>query len=508
MRHSAMGDDWDWDYVLSGSKIRQYLVCERLPYMEAYADEIDAIDQPGRDLALQIGVEHETEVASTHGWRAHEDVPAPPANTNATGAAAWTLEQMRKGVPRIAGGVLRDGFWWGAPDWLVRNPGRSKLGAWHYEVEDAKAGSKKRSRKYHILPVAYYSLLLERVQGRKPEHFTLHRADGPQTLATIDFEAEVHQVLDPLEWILGEERDPGPHLNSECRKCPWEDVCRREAEGAKDLSLITGMRRTTSHGLKSLGIRSVQELAQGKPELISHLPYLRPHNAAARAIEQAKSYLDGTPRVAGTPSLAPQAQVELYVDFEGLGETNRDDAFMFGVLARRHGKTSYRAFLAEDRHDIRRSWKEFVGFVEAFPDGTPLFHYGGYERQIVRGMGRPADKKWFARRLVDLAPVVRAHAAIPHHGFGLKTVAEALGFCWRDEEADGWMARVWWEDWSKTGRAAPLRRLQQYNSDDLRATLLVRDWLHSFAARVATARSLRGLARSAMKTAGRRVATS
>jgi uncharacterized protein len=497
-----MGEDWD--FAISGSKIRQYVVCERLPYMEAFADEVDAIEQPTRDVALQIGVEHEASVATSHRWRAHEDVPAPPVDGNATQAAKWTLNKMREGVPRIAGGVLRDGFWWGAPDWLVRTEGSSKLGAWHYEVEDAKAGSKKRSRRFHTLPVAYYSLLLERVQGRRPTHFTLHRFDGAQRLLTDDFEADVLKVLEPLEWILGDTRDPGPHLNSECAKCPWENACRREAEGAKDLSLISGMRRTTRIGLKELDIRSLQDLAKESPSTIEHLPYLRPSNAARRAIEQARAYLDGIPRVAGTPVLSRPAKVELFIDFEGLGETNRDDAFMFGLLARQDGRTSYRPFVAETRRDIRRAWNAFVELVRTFQPEAPIFHYGGYERQILRGMAKPSDASFIGKRLIDLAPLVRGHAAVPRHGFSLKTVAESVGFHWRDDDADGWLARIWWEDWLRSGRSAPLRRLQRYNSDDLRATLLLRDWLVAFSGRKPTHRSLRSLARVAMKTAGRR----
>jgi predicted RecB family nuclease len=499
-----MGKAWDW--AMSGSKIRQYVVCERLPYMEAYADDEDAIEHPARNVVVQIGVEHEARVGRVLRDRAKADIPAPPPEMNATETAKWTLEQMRKGMARIAGGVLRDkhGHWWGAPDWLVKHDGKSRFGRWHYEVEDAKAGGKKRSPRYHTLPVAYYSLLLERIQGRRPVHFTLHRFDGVQQMKTDDYEEQVHQVIEPIEWIVGEARDPGPHLNSECSKCPWEKVCRRDANGAKDLSLITGIRRTTRHKLKALKIHGVHELAKQAPETIAHLPYLRAPNAANRAVEQAKSYLDGIPRVAGTPALPAPGRTELFIDFEGLGENNRADAFMFGVIARHRGRTSYQSFVAETRRGFRRPWNAFVAALRRYPPDAPIYHYGNYEWQILLGMGRSEDLASIGPRMVDLMPVVRSHAAVPRYGFGLKIVAEAIGFRWRDENADGWLARIWWEGALRTGGAGPLRRLRAYNSDDLRATLLLRDWLVSVPRKVPSLRPIRALAARTMKTAGRR----
>ena len=69
------------------------------------------------------------------------------------------------------------------------------------------------------------------------------------------------------------------------------------------------------------------------------------------------------------------------------------------------------------------------------------------------------------------------------HGKGLKRVAPAAGFAWRDTEAGGENSMRWYRDAVGLDGAQPetgqRRRLLDYNADDVAATHALRAWMTS-----------------------------
>src|SRR5437868_6997386 len=188
-------------------------------------------------------------------------------------AARQTLDYMRAGQLSIEQGLLIHDNWWGAPDWLHRRPGSSNFGDWYYEPADAKLGSRKTTIRSQVVPVAFYALLLERIQGVRPTHFTIHRA----TPVVMDVNEHVDDVLDvvkKLEKVLGDGYDPGPWLTSECAKCKWRSACQADARRTSHLSLITGMRRDLLPRLIALDIRTVNDLATSSMATLECLPHI------------------------------------------------------------------------------------------------------------------------------------------------------------------------------------------------------------------------------------------
>jgi hypothetical protein len=63
-----------------------------------------------------------------------------------------------------------------------------------------------------------------------------------------------------------------------------------------------------------------------------------------------------------------EARMTFFIDFEGLGDTNSNDAFMFGLLVReRKIKASqYISFVAESPGKIRVAWRDFIERLESF----------------------------------------------------------------------------------------------------------------------------------------------
>jgi predicted RecB family nuclease len=204
-----------------------------------------------------------------------------------------------------------------------------------------------------------------------------------------------------------------------------------------------------------------------------------------------------------------RADVEVDVDMESFGEGG---AYLWGALLRRPGGTrpgdeepGYRAFATWEpvpTDDEARSFAEFWTWLTGVRDaalasGRTFAAYCYNEQAENRWLlasarrfaGRPgippvedveafiADPSW-----VDIFAVVDEWFLCAH-GKGLKRVAPAAGFAWRDPEAGGENSMRWYRDAVGMDGAPPdpaqRERLLAYNADDVAATAAVRDWMTS-----------------------------
>lgn len=80
------------------------------------------------------------------------------------------------------------------------------------------------------------------------------------------------------------------------------------------------------------------------------------------------------------------------------------------------------------------------------------------------------------RRLRDL---YKDAASFPTYGYGLKQVANYMGFSWRDEEIDAMNSAVLYFQYVQNPKnnRDKLEKILDYNEEDCRATKVVKDWL-------------------------------
>src|SRR5688572_4770880 len=133
---------------------------------------------PRLDLLRQRGLEHERryldELAAS-GKQIVRFEPLEKEERNAEGYAARaeeTLAAMKAGPDVIYQGTLYHEGWLGLVDFLLKVDHPSDLGAWSYEVADAKLA--REAKAAAILQTCVYSELLERVQGVAPEQIHLY----------------------------------------------------------------------------------------------------------------------------------------------------------------------------------------------------------------------------------------------------------------------------------------------------------------------------------------------
>jgi predicted RecB family nuclease len=297
-----------------------------------------------------------------------------------------------------------------------------------------------------------------------------------------------------------------PSRITECRRCPWWPTCEAELERAEDVSLV--VRGETAVALREVGVRTVGQLAALDPAV--EPPIVVPGLsfpdmiALARARRRGLSVVRRVPRV---PVL--RADVEVDIDMESFGEAG---AYMWGVLLRHPGGSrpgdepdGYRAFATwapVPTEDEARSFAEFWGWLagvraRAAATGRSFAAYC-YNEQ--------AENRWLlasARRFAGLPgipPVAEVEAFIADpcwvdlfavvsdwflcaHGKGLKRIAPAAGFSWRDPEAGGENSMRWYRDAVGMDGAPPddaqRQRLLEYNADDVAATRVLREWMTS-----------------------------
>ena len=458
---------------LTASDFYKFLKCPNWVYWDLFGDPNDKgeVSEMMKKLR-EDGVLHEKDVIKRLG--PFEEMPSEgPAEAR----FAVTLAAMKAGVPLIYQGTLMDDGWTGRPDLLRRVFGRSNFGGWAYEAVDIKSSREIHdAQKYQLV---FYALLLKKIQGVKPDEGKIINVDNQERSFPIEeAESDFFDILDRILAIRAGEK-PEALFMSSCKDSPWYELCKKEAEANDDISLIYKIYKKEYRHLREAGYATLSLLAAADPEALSREVKGVSDHRLERLRLQAASLCRKNVVWTAEPSL-PDAGTELFFDIEG--DPLLGVEYLFGLLVREGGKTEYKMFLAEKPEDEGQAWLEFCDFIEAF-EGTPIYHYGWYELEVIRrlsakhGISKKAGRALDGRNMIDLVRVVQNSVILPLYFYSLKDVARHLGFSWRAKDASGANSVLWFQEWLESGNRAVLQKIIDYNEDDVRATLFLKDWL-------------------------------
>lgn len=299
--------------------------------------------------------------------------------------------------------------------------------------------------------------------------------------------------------------DPPPVVRpirvKECEWCAWWQTCRPQIDD-DDLSLRISKAPLDVRELQtllSLGIRTVAELAEADVDKIMPA-YLtqtghrdraedRLRKAARRAVMLARGVdLD---RVTTDPVGVPRSAVEVDLDIETADDGS---VYLWGVLLTDADGSRFEHFSSFRHHDgaseieLARAFAAWLIDLVARHPETRVYHYSDYETVHLRRLAERSDDpvlkeacSLIRRHFIDLFGYVRDNF-VAVDGLGLKVVAtRGAGFSWRDEEPGGLASQSWFNEAidgaTDEQRQAAQRRVLEYNEDDVRATLAVREWL-------------------------------
>lgn len=336
---------------------------------------------------------------------------------------------------------------------------------------------------------------------------------------------EVLLALD--EWFdVGGEFPTSPYWHRECLTCEFSAHCQGELESSDDVSLTRFTNLDQQRSLRGAGIQTRSSLARLDP-VRAQRARLGAGSGAGSVEEVLGREIDKLDdliyraRVHVRSSFlrilepahmgCPTADVEIDVDMESF-----DDAtYLWGAYVTLNDPldgvdAGYHAFVEWDTLDSSNEarifgqfWSWFSGVRRACHEAGRTFaaycfwaqaEDGAMNRAVLSPAGDGptlADLEEFRHHSpvewLDLHEIAKRQ--IQTDGpLGLKQLAAASGFSWRDENPSGEASMLWYEvatrgDTAESG--ASRQRILEYNEDDCRATKALRDWLNGPAQRLA-----------------------
>ena len=482
-----MGDTPSADKPLTDRLLRSWTRCRRRAWLDRHGDQGKRIYTAHR--TLQLDDQQRSFVAL---------LPHKPGH----GLAA--CERGEAGVVglRLRGRTEEGQSIEAHPALLQRQPGRSRWGDYLYRPVLARQG--RRLTREHRLQLALSARLLAGVQ-QAPVNDGLALSGAGRYLEKDkvalgeNLQRQLDEALRRLAIDL--ERSDPPPLASDRRKCSlcsWRGVCNAEAHRVGHLSEVSGIGAKRREMLLELGIDGLNALADADPERLAEQlqQFGDQHGAvAAPLVAQARAQRNGQAEAltdsAALPELINAPGVLLY-DIESDPDARDDFLHGFVCLPRDSDgrwdpqRATYHPLLMLQEQGEARCWKRIKRFLKRY-EGWPVLHYGETESLALCKMAKrqgvsDVERHALRCRLVDVHARVRSHWRLPLNSYGLKTVADWLGFGWSQAGVDGARALLWWRQWRGTGprdrgHDQALRWIFAYNRDDGLATWTVAAWM-------------------------------
>ena len=521
------------DLILSATDVSAFLACRHLTTLELAAarggPKRPHFHDPGMEVLRQRGEEHEQKVLA--GYRAAgldvETIPRagrvdgedPPDEQERAARrraqAEATLAAMGAGRDVIYQACLFDGQWLGFPDFLRRVERPSALGAWSYEVVDAKLARSAKSGA--VLQICAYSEMLERVQGIAPErmHLALGRptetsVEGIESFRVTDFSAYFRSVkrrfLDSIEFGPSTYPEPCEH----CTLCDWSSVCEKRWREDDHLSLVAGITKKQRGALEDRGVTTLEALAELPTPVEPPLPVSS--TALDKIRDQARIQLEGrrerrhkyellvpgtnvtedgatTLDRTGLLTLPEPSRGDLFFDIEGDPHAFEDGLeYLLGWADEQgtfHGLWALTP--EEERAQFELLIDMMMGRLSIWPD-LHIYHYAPYEPTALKRLAaRYATREVEVDRLlrggvlVDLYRVVRQGLRASVESYSIKKLEPLYSFQRVVDLRAASSALANFEAvlhmGSRDGANALLEEIEGYNRDDCLSTLRLRDWL-------------------------------
>ncbi|MBM3776824.1 MAG: TM0106 family RecB-like putative nuclease [Acidimicrobiia bacterium] len=487
--------------LFSPSDLNHFLECRHLIRLEL-AREPGAPRAPRgghADLLAEKGAEHERAWLARFRDEGRRVVAIEPAGAERDwqADAARTIAAMKAGADVIYQGVFAAGDWHGISDFLVRVERPTSLGAWGYEAWDTKLA--RRAKPYFVLQLCFYTAEIARIQGADPGEMVIVLGTGEhERLRYRDFAAYWRAVRGSFLEAVGDDVRTYPYPVEHCSLCDHQVACARRREEDDHLSLVAGIRRDQVERLNEAGITTVSALAGidlGRRVGIGDVVLARLREQAAL---QSGFRRTGAHRYELLPvdertgfRLLPQPSAgDLFFDIEGdpWFEPRRGLEYLFGVMTVDDGSPRFEGLRALTRDGEKRGFERFVDLVherlERWPD-LHVYHYAAYETTALRRLmsehrTREEELDALLRRevFVDLYQVVRQSMRISHPSYSIKSVRTFfMDDAGRGAVATGGDSILEFERWRRTGDAAILDAIVDYNREDCLSTVRLRDWL-------------------------------
>jgi len=135
----------------------------------------------------------------------------------------------------------------------------------------------------------------------------------------------------------------------------------------------------------------------------------------------------------------------------------------------------------------KEAWKNFWEYIDSLPqDDFAVYYYSAHEKTAYKKLqklysdviSKEKVEDFFENpNVIDLYKIVASKTDWPLWSYSLKSIATYLGFSWRDETPSGALSIQWFNKYLETKDESILKRILEYNEDDCKATMVMKDAL-------------------------------
>ena len=175
-----------------------------------------------------------------------------------------TIDAMAAGYDVVFQAALELSSFRGYADFLIKVPGESKFGDYHYEVWDTKLASKVKP--YFVIQLCCYAEMLEQIQGVRPKNIVVALGNGNNE--TLNTENYFYYYLSLKEQFLSSQKLFNPNLTPNPADSKsygrWSNYAEQILEEKDHLSLIANITRSQVKKLNQAGVITCDELIKLK----------------------------------------------------------------------------------------------------------------------------------------------------------------------------------------------------------------------------------------------------
>ena len=260
---------------------------------------------------------------------------------------------------------------------------------------------------------------------------------------------------------------------------PWSEYGDKLAIKNGGPALIIGIKEKTAKELKKYGFNTINDVASCNVQKLADVPRIGMEKALkfksnAKAIRDKKIIKKEIP-------ILRDKKMEIFLDFEG--EVHLEQRiYLIGMFIRENGKKNqYISFFGKTGE--QRIWREFIKFMKNQKNYI-IYHWHNYEKTHMKRMQKKHKTSNevinpIFDNMVDLYKVTTDAFAFPTFKNDLKSIANKIGYYWKDPDIDGSNVGMFYRMYvgNPNSNKQYLQKILDYNKNDCEATMIIKDWL-------------------------------
>jgi predicted RecB family nuclease len=494
---------------ITPSLLYDYYNCPHKVWRDKYGPKQEEIqeDNPFVKLLWERGVQHEKEIIQNFKYD-YLDLSEGSIDDR----IEKTTKALREKNRFIYQGIIQTQNLFGIPDLLELEedgnyvPVDIKSGA-GFEDSDESGDEENKQKKHYAIQLCLYIEILETLGISKKRKGFIIDKDGNKVEYNLNSQMGVRipmsywglydQIKNIVIELVTNQKQNEPAMSSLCKLCPWHNSCRNWCIENDDVTQIFYVGRKVRDTLKrDVGITTISDLIKvNASDLIiqkkKNKEFLKGigDGTLNSAINRGKILKNNSDPVIYSKIEFPKVSYELFFDIED--DPTQEFVYLHGLYIRNNGKEEYKCFVAKDvsKESEKTSWKYFWEFIKDLPQNNySVYYFSPHEKSIYKRLqkkypeiiGKNELNTFFNNpNVIDLYQLVLKNTDWPLSSYSIKSLATYSGFKWRDETPSGALSIQWFNEYLKTSDEIILKRILEYNEDDCKATMVLKDRLTS-----------------------------